>query len=48
MSTIKTQAMNAHRTNRFQKKKITFKNVFLAKQVPIKINIKKSNSDNQE
>lgn len=28
--------MNAHKKNRFQKKQITFKNVFLAKQAPIK------------
>lgn len=36
VSTIQIQAMNAYRTNRIQKKQITFKNVCLAKQISIK------------
>jgi len=35
VSTLQIQAMNAYRTNRSQKKQITFKNLFLAKQIPI-------------
>jgi hypothetical protein len=40
VSTIQTQEINAYRKNRFQKKQITFKNVFLAKQTPIKFTLK--------